>query len=42
MEVRKCDGSFEEFNPNKVKRGIQEAYLMADEKKNSGEKGKHR
>lgn len=34
MEVRKCDGSFEEFNPNKVKRGIQEAYLMADEKKN--------
>ena len=37
MEVRKCDGSFEEFNPNKVKRGIQEAYLMADEKKNSGE-----
>ena len=37
MEVRKCDGSFEEFNPNKVKRGIQEAYSMADEKKNAGE-----
>ena len=26
MEVRKSDGSFEEFNPNKVKHGICEAY----------------
>ena len=37
MDVRKCDGSFEEFNPNKVKKGIQEAYSMAGEKKNSDE-----
>lgn len=37
MEVRKSDGSFEEFNSNKVKRGIQEAYVMADEKKKSDE-----
>lgn len=35
MEVRKCDGSFEEFNPTKVKKGIQEAYTMAGEKKDS-------
>ena len=37
MEVRKCDGSFEEFSHNKVKKGIQEAYTMAGEKKNSEE-----
>lgn len=35
MEVRKCDGSFEEFNPSKVKKGIQEAYTMAGERKNT-------
>lgn len=35
MEVRKCDGSFEEFNPSKVKKGVQEAYSMAGEKKNT-------
>ena len=26
MEVKKCDGSFEEFNPLKVKKGICEAF----------------
>jgi ribonucleoside-triphosphate reductase len=31
MEVRKCDGSFEEFNPNKVKHGICEAYTAVNE-----------
>lgn len=31
MEVRKCDGSFEEFNPNKVKHGICEAYAAVKE-----------
>ena len=35
MEVRKCDGSFEEFSPNKVKKGVQEAYAMAGERKNT-------
>ena len=37
MKVQKCDGSFEDFNPNKVKKGIQEAYSMAGEKRNSEE-----
>ena len=31
MEVRKCDGSFEEFNPSKVKHGICEAYVASKE-----------
>ena len=31
MEVRKCDGSFEEFNPSKVKHGICEAYTAVNE-----------
>ena len=31
MEVRKCDGSFEEFNPSKVKHGICEAYVASNE-----------
>jgi ribonucleoside-triphosphate reductase len=31
MNVRKCDGSFEEYNPNKVKKGICEAYVAANE-----------
>ena len=31
MEVRKHDGSFEEFNPDKVKKGICEAYLAVKE-----------
>lgn len=37
MNVRKSDGSFEEFDANKVKRGIQEAYAMASEKRNTEE-----
>lgn len=37
MNVRKSDGSFEEFDEGKVKRGIQEAYTMAFEKRNSEE-----
>ena len=32
MEVRKCDGSFEEYDPLKVKRGICEAYNAINEK----------
>ena len=32
MEVRKSDGSFEEFNPDKVKNGICEAYNSVQEK----------
>lgn len=32
MEVRKSDGSFEEFNPEKVKNGICEAYNSVQEK----------
>lgn len=32
MEVRKSDGSFEEYDPLKVKRGICEAYNAIDEK----------
>lgn len=32
MEVRKSDGSFEEFNPSKVKKGICEAYDSVQEK----------
>ena len=31
MEVRKNDNSFEEYNPSKVKRGICEAYIAANE-----------
>jgi len=31
MEVRKSDGSFEEFNPNKVKKGICEGYATVNE-----------
>jgi len=31
MEVRKCDGSFEDFNPGKVKHGICEAYSAVKE-----------
>lgn len=31
MEVRKCDGSFEEYNPSKVKHGICEAYTAVNE-----------
>lgn len=37
MEVRKSDGSFEEFDPKKVKKGIQEAYVMAGEKRDNGQ-----
>lgn len=33
MEVRKSDGAYEEFSRDKVKKGIQEAYAMAGEKK---------
>ena len=33
MEVRKSDGSFEEYSSEKVKKGIREAYVMAGEKK---------
>lgn len=32
MEVRKCDGSFEEFDPEKIKHGICEAYVAVKEK----------
>jgi ribonucleoside-triphosphate reductase len=32
MEVRKCDGSFEEFEPEKIKHGICEAYVAVKEK----------
>ena len=35
MNVIKCDGSFEEFDSQKIKRGIQEAYKMTGEKKNN-------
>ena len=31
MEVRKCDGSFEEFNAEKIKHGICEAYSAVKE-----------
>ena len=31
MRVRKCDGSFEEYNSDKVKRGICEAYTAVNE-----------
>ena len=31
MEVRKCDGSFEDFSPEKVKHGICEAYTAVNE-----------
>ena len=37
MNVIKCDGTTEEFSVNKVKRGIQEAYTMAGEKKKTDE-----
>ena len=35
MEVRKSDGSFEEYSAEKVKKGIREAYVMAGEKKDN-------
>lgn len=35
MEVRKSDGTFEEFSREKVKRGVCEAYVMAGEKKDN-------
>lgn len=35
MEVRKSDGSYEEFSRDKVKKGIQEAYSIAGEKKDN-------
>ena len=35
MEVKKSDGSFEEFDSQKIKRGIQEAYKMTGEKRNN-------
>ena len=31
MEVRKIDGSFEEYDPSKVKHGICEAYTSVNE-----------
>ena len=31
MRVRKCDGSFEEYNSDKIKRGICEAYTAVNE-----------
>ena len=37
MDVRKSDGSFEEYDPLKVKRGICEAYNIAGEKKRTEE-----
>ena len=37
MRLIKSDGSFEDFNLNKVKKGVQEAYDEAGEKKNSAE-----
>ena len=37
MEVRKHDGTFEEFNLTKAKKGIQEAYAMVGEKRNNPE-----
>lgn len=33
MDVRKSDGNVEEFNRDKIKKGIQEAYAMAGEKR---------
>lgn len=35
MNVRKSDGSIEEFDRQKVKRGIQEAYAISGEKKDN-------
>ena len=35
MDVRKSDGTIEEYNRSKVKRGIQEAYVRAGEKKDA-------
>lgn len=35
MEIKKHDGTFEEFNISKAKKGIQEAYAMAGEKRNN-------
>lgn len=35
MEVRKSDGSVEEFNREKIRRGVCEAYAMAGEKKDN-------
>lgn len=35
MNVRKSDGSIEEFDRQKVKRGIQEAYVISGEKKDN-------
>lgn len=35
MEVRKSDGNVEEFSRDKVKKGIQEAYAMAGEKRDN-------
>lgn len=37
MRLIKSDGSFEDFNLSKVKKGVQEAYDEAGEKKNSAE-----
>ena len=33
MEIKKHDGTFEEFNISKARKGIQEAYAMAGENK---------
>lgn len=35
MEVRKSDGSYEEYSVEKVKKGIREAYVMAGEKRDN-------
>ena len=35
MDVRKSDGNVEEFNRDKIKKGIQEAYAMAGEKRDN-------
>ena len=35
MEVRKSDGTYEEFSRDKVKKGIQEAFSIAGEKKDN-------
>ena len=36
MEVKKSDGSFEEFDANKVKHGICEAFMSVGEECNEG------
>ena len=37
MEVKKSDGTYQEFDANKLKKGIQESYTATDQKKNTEE-----